>query len=103
MERNQSFIIKVHKDYRDRFPDRKVLLQPTIYRIWQKQNSEFTVHNLGSKASGRPKAAIIPENRLDRDSERLNDNANINSCWREELGLLPANMARIIKHHLHYG
>ena len=106
--------MNVQEEFRLKYPESKVPLQSTIYRIWQKQNRVFTVHNLNSKSSpgetfsGRPRSAITPENiqavqdMLDRDCEKEYDDPSINSCRRNELGIDRSTMSRIIKQHLHY-
>ena len=109
-----SCIMKVQEKFRDKFPNSRVPPQKTINQIWKKQNTAFTVHNLNSKTSpgdshsGRKRSAITPESiqavqdMLDRDCEKENDDPNIHSCRRNELGLSAATMSRIINHHLNY-
>ena len=96
------------------FPNQKIPPRQTVHKMWKKQNSLFTVHNVNSKVSpgvshsGRVRTAITPEtiqavqDMLDRDCDKENDDPDINTCRNNELGLSPATMSRIIKHHLKY-
>ena len=92
-------ISKVKESFVMNFPNSIIPAKNTIKRIWKKQNTCFTVHNLNSKTSpgvsysGRPKSARTPENIeavkniLDNDASKAADDDSVNTARKNELGL----------------
>ena len=113
--RGQYNCINVVKySFSQEFPGVQLPSKNTIKRIWRKQKTHFTVHNLNSKNSpglshsGRKRSARTPENIqavkdiLDTDAAKPADADSINSARKNELGLSASTWCRIAKHDLKY-
>ena len=107
-------INKVKESFVMKFPNSIIPVKNTIKRIWKKQNTWFTVHNLNSKTSpgvsysGRLKSARTPENIeavkniLDNDASKAVDDDSVNTARKNELGLDKSSWSRIAKLDLKY-
>ena len=93
---------KVVALFTNKFPNTRVPSQKAVNKMWTKQQTHFTVHNLNSSSSpgdsnsGREKSARTEENiaavkaAVDADIDKPADDPTINSCRRNILGLKPS-------------
>lgn len=105
---------KVTAIFSTKFPNTRVPIKCSIIKMWKKQQSKFTVHNLNSSVSpgdshsGRKRTARSAHNIaavkavLDADAEKAADDPSINSCRRNVLGLNPSTWCRIANKDLQY-
>ena len=88
--------------------------QQTVLKMWKKQQTFFTVHNLNSASSpgdthsGRKRTARSEENiaavkaAIDGDIDKAADDPTINTCRKNVLGLNPSTWCRIANKDLQY-
>ena len=105
---------KVVASFTNKFPDSMVPKQQKVLKMWKKQQTFFTVHNINSASSpgdthsGRKRTARSEENiaavkaAIDGDNDKAAEDPTINTCRKNMLGLNPSTWCWIEHKDLQY-